>query len=193
MPASKIDVRSRQAPIRQRYLERSDSAVEVLRVQSGQSDLADPLHVAVSPDSHPEVVYSSGAHPAVGGDGDAPCSTDLLLAALAACQETTLRMVAANMGIELEALEVSVEADWDPRGTLAMGKEFPVGITAIRAHTRVVIRGDEREERSQRLLRSAERYCVVLQTLHAGVPVDSNMTVESVKSEDVEGHDDGLA
>ncbi len=88
-------------------------------------------------------------------------------------------MVAANMGIDLEELEVSVEADWDPRGTLAMGKEFPVGITAIRAHTRVLVRGDERDERANRLLRSAERYCVILQTLQSGVPVESTFDLES--------------
>jgi len=147
MPESNVDVRARQAPIRQRYLDNPDDAVEVLRVHSGQSDPSDPLHVVVSVDSSPGVLFRSGAHSAVGGDGDVPCSGDLLLAALAACQETALRMVAANMGIELEELEVSVEADWDPRGTLAMGKEFPIGITAIRAHTRVVVRDDEREER----------------------------------------------
>ena len=85
------------------------------------------------------MVFRSGAHPAVGGEGDAPCSADVLLAALAACQEITTRMVAANMGIALEELEVTVEGDWDPRGTLAMGREFPVGLTAVRAHTRVVV------------------------------------------------------
>jgi uncharacterized OsmC-like protein len=99
---------------------------------------------------------------------------------LAACQETTIRMVAANMGIELEKLDVSVEADWDPRGTLAMGKEFPVGITAIRVHARVLVHDDERGQRSERLLRSAERYCVILNTLRDGVPVESDLTVESV-------------
>jgi uncharacterized OsmC-like protein len=180
MPASNVDIRARQAPIRQRYLDDPDNAVEVLSVHGGASDLADPLHVVVSPDSMPDVLFLSGAHPAVGGDGDVPCSGDLLLAALAACQETTLRMVAANMGIDLEELEVSVEADWDPRGTLAMGRDFPVGITAIRAHTRVVVRGDEREERARRLLHSAERYCVILQTLQAGVPVESTFALESL-------------
>jgi uncharacterized OsmC-like protein len=180
MPASNVDVRARQAPIRQRYLDDPDSAVEVLRVHGGQSDLADPLHVVVSLDSSPDVLVRSGAHPAVGGDRDVPCSGDLLLAALAACQETTLRMVAANMGIDLEALEITVEADWDPRGTLAMGKEFPVGITSIRSHTRVAVRGDEREERAARLLRSAERYCVILRTLQAGVAVESTFSLESV-------------
>jgi len=180
MPASNVDIRARQAPIRQRYLDDPDNAVEVLSVHGGASDLADPVHVVVSPDSMPDVLFLSGAHPAVGGDGDVPCSGDLLLAALAACQETTLRMVAANMGIDLEELEVSVEADWDPRGTLAMGRDFPVGITAIRAHTRVVVRGDEREERARRLLHSAERYCVILQTLQAGIPVESTFALESL-------------
>jgi uncharacterized OsmC-like protein len=179
MPKSKVDVRARQAPIRQRFNDDPDGAPEVLRVTGGSADLADPLHCAVSPESLPDVVFHSGAHPAVGGDGDVPCSADLLLAALAACQETTVRMVAANMGIDLEELKVSVEGDWDPRGTLAMGKEFPIGLTAVRAHTRVVVRGDERGERAERLLRSAERYCVVLDTLRSGVAVESTFTLES--------------
>ena len=144
MPKSKVDVRARQAPIRQRYRDDPDSTPEVLRVQGGSGDLADTLHCVVSPESVPDAVFRAGAHPAVGGDGDVPCSGDLLLAALAACQETTLRMVAANMGIDLEELEVSVDGDWDPRGTLALGKEFPIGVTAVLAHTRVVVRGDKR-------------------------------------------------
>ena len=180
MPKSNIDVRALQAPIRERYGEDPGSAPVVLSVHGGGSDLTDPLHCVVVPESVPEAVLRAGAHPAVGGDHDAPCSGDLLLAALAACQETTVRMVAANMGIDLEELEVSVEGDWDPRGTLAMGKEFPIGITAIRARTRVVVRGDEGGERAERLLRSAERYCVVLSTLRAGVPVESTFTLESV-------------
>jgi uncharacterized OsmC-like protein len=180
MPKSNVDVRALQAPIRQHYDDDPDSAPVVLSVRGGSSDLADPLHCVVVTGSAPEAVLRAGAHPAVGGDGDVPCSGDLLLAALAACQETTVRMVAANMGIELEELEVSVEGDWDPRGTLAMGKAFPIGITAIRAHTRVVVRGDERGERAERLLRSAERYCVVLSSLREGVPVESTFALESV-------------
>jgi uncharacterized OsmC-like protein len=179
MPKSKVDIRARQAPIRQRYGDDPGSALQVLRVHGGSGDLADPLHCRVAPESVPDAVFRSGAHPAVGGDGDVPCSGDLLLAALAACQETTVRMVAANMGIDLEGLEVTVEGDWDPRGTLAMGREFPIGITAIRAHTRVVVRGDERGERAERLLRSAERYCVVLSTLRQGLPVESTFALES--------------
>lgn len=178
MPRSRVDVRELQAPIRDRYTRDPGSAQVVLRVTGGTADLSDPLRCAVSPQGLPGTVFRSGAHPAVGGAGDVPCSADLLLSALAACQEITLRMVAASMGIDLEVLEVTVEGDWDPRGTLAMGKEFPIGITAIRCHTKVVVGGDEQGERAGRLLRSAERYCVVLNTLRRGVEVESTFTLD---------------
>ncbi|TMC31406.1 MAG: OsmC family protein [Chloroflexi bacterium] len=174
-----INVRELQTPIRERYKTNPESALVRLRVRSGHHDLSDPLHCGIVPESAPSMSWKSGAHPAVGGAGDVPCSGDLLLGALAACQETTLRMVAANMGIELAALEVVVEADWDPRGTLAMG-DYPIGLTAIRCRTTVRLAGDLRGERSERLLRSAEKYCVVLNTLRQGVPVESSFEVDPV-------------
>jgi uncharacterized OsmC-like protein len=171
-----INVRELQTPIRQRYKEDPRAAQIRLKVRSAQADLSDPLHCAALPVSTPEITWRSGAHPAVGGNGDVPCSGDLLLGALAACQETTIRMVAANMGIELESLEVEIEADWDARGTLAMG-DYPIGLTAIRCTTRVTVPQDVRGERAERLLRSAEKYCVVLNTLRNGVPVDSKFSL----------------
>ena len=47
------------------------------------------------------------------------------------------------------------------------------GLSAIRCHTKVTVGGDELGDRADRLLRSAERYCVVLSTLRNGVEVDS--------------------
>lgn len=174
-----MDIRARQAPLRARYEAEPDSAIQLLHVRGGGGDLADPLHCEVGPMQLPDVVWRSGAHPSVWGEGDAPCSGDLLLAALAACQKITLRMVAANMGIEIEALRVDVEAGWDARGTLAMGREFPVGIRAIRCRTTVTIAEDANGQRAERLLRSAERYCVVLDTLRMGVEVDATIDVRS--------------
>ena len=43
----------------------------------------------------------------------------------------------------------------------------------------MVVREDERGERAERLLRSAERYCVVLDTLRRGVPVEATFALES--------------
>lgn len=172
MVKSKLNVRELQTPIRERC-QRDPKAGEIeLRVSSATTDLADPLHCAVRPHAVPDALIHAGAHPAVGGTGDVPCSGDLLLAALAACQETTLRMVAANMGIDLISVDVDVRGDWDARGTLAI-PGAPIGITAIRCHTTVVVAGDERGERADRLLRSAEKYCVILNTLRSGVNVES--------------------
>ena len=177
MAVARVNLRERQTPIRERYKADPGSAHVVLRVASGESDLSDPLHCDIVPHSAPDVSWRSGAHAAVGGEGDVACSGDLLIGALAACQETTIRMVAANMGIELESLQVEVEADWDARGTLAMG-EYPIGLTAIRCRSRVRVPQDVQGERAARLLRSAEKYCVVLNTLRNGVPVESSLTLE---------------
>src|SRR3989440_2379635 len=176
---ARVNVRELQTPIRQRYRDEPQAAQIRLKVRSAQADLSDPLHCAAQLASVPNVNWLSGAHAAVGGAGDVPCSGDLLLGALAACQETTLRMVAASMGIELESLEIVVEGDWDPRGTLAMGP-YPIGLTAIRCQTTVRVADDLRGERSERLLRSAEKYCVVLNTLRQGVPVESSFALETV-------------
>jgi uncharacterized OsmC-like protein len=175
--STRIDVRERQAPLRELYRSQPEAARIKLRVSSGTSDLDDPLHCSVVPSAAPSIAWASGAHLAVGGDGDVPCSGDLLLGALAACQETTVRMVAASMGIPLRSLEVEVEGDWDARGTLAMG-DHPIGLTAVRCATRVTVDGDVNGERAQRLLRSAEKYCVVLNTLRHGVPVDSSFSLQ---------------
>ncbi len=175
---AKLSIREIQAPLRQSYTDDPSAALTTLTVRGGSADLSDPLHCTVVPDAVPGVVWHSGAHPAVGGTGDVPCSGDLLLGALVACQEITIRMVAANMGIAIERLEISAEADWDPRGTLAMG-DFPIGLTAIRCTARVALAEGVKADRAERLLRSAERYCVVLNTLRGGVPVESDFSIST--------------
>ena len=82
-------------------------------------------------------------------------------------------MVAANHGIELTSVEVVAEGDWDPRGTLGMGREFPVGLTAIRCTTTSDWRARSTRTGAARLLRSAERYCVVRHTIGGNVDVTS--------------------
>jgi uncharacterized OsmC-like protein len=175
---AKLSIREIQAPLRQSYKDDPAGAIVTLTVRGGTADLSDPLYCTVTPDAVPGVAWRSGAHPAVGGTGDVPCSGDLLLGALVACQEITIRMVAANMGIEIERLEISAEADWDPRGTLAMG-DFPIGLTAIRCTTKVTLAEGVKADRAERLLRSAERYCVVLNTLREGVPVESEFSIST--------------
>ena len=173
-----MNLRELQAPIKRRYETEPEAARITMTVRSAASDLSDPLHVAIAPDAVSDVTWRSGAHPGVGGAGDVPCSGDLLMGALAACQEVTLRMVAAAMGIELEAVEVEVSGEADLRGTLGMARDVPVGVTGIACTTRVRVREGTNPERARRLLENAERYCVVLNTLRDGVPVESDFRLE---------------
>jgi uncharacterized OsmC-like protein len=180
MPASTVNLREVQAPIKARYVEHPDDALIECVARSAGSDLSDPLHCEVTLDSAPGAIFRSGAHRGVGGAGDVPCSGDLLVAALLACQETTIRMVAAAMGIALEEIEVSATATADLRGTLGMSREVPVGMTGIGCRVRLKVHGDGRGDRAQRLLENAEKYCIVLNTLRNGVDVKTDFQVETI-------------
>ena len=178
MSDAPVDLRAIQAPLKASYREDPATALATMTVRSAGSDLANPLRCEIAPDAAPGVVWESGAHAGVGGDGGMPCSGDLLLGALAACQEITVRMVAAAMGMELEELEVVVSGDIDLRGTLGLSRDVPVGLTDIRCDTRVTIAGEHDPERASRLLKSADRYCVVLSTLRNGIDVKSTFALD---------------
>lgn len=157
-------LRERQAPLKARYEADPESAqVTFTIVSTTEGDGADPTRVRVATTGEHPVAWSVGAHPFAGGEGDLACSGDLLLASLAACQEITVRMVAAAMGIALERLEVTVEGDMDFRGTMGIDPETPVGYQAIR--TTIRLAADSPADRLERLAQRAERYCVVASTL----------------------------
>ena len=177
--AYQVDLRAIQAPLRDRYRADADSARVETAAHTVPSDLDDPRHCAVAPAGFPEVAIRSGLHPAAGGEGDAPCSGDILAAALAICEETTIRSVAANMGLELESVHVEARIHWDFRGTMAVDRAVPVGATGIELRTRVRVKDGVDPERARRLLASAERYCSTLQTLRSGVAdVRTDLAVE---------------
>ena len=167
--AYKVDLRAVQAPLKDRYRADGATAQVVTAAASVPSDLSDPRHCAVAPTEFPDVVLQGGLHPAAGGDGTTPCSGDILAAALVICEETTLRSVAANMGIELVSAHVDARIHWDFRGTMGVDREVPVAATKIELRTRVKLGEGVDPERARRLLQGAERYCSTLQTLRGGV------------------------
>jgi uncharacterized OsmC-like protein len=93
----------------------------------------------------------------------------MLLEALVACAGVTLRSVATSMELDVSG-SVHAEGDLDFRGTLGVDRGAPVGFTAIRL--RFDLESDADEEALAKLIELTERYCVVGQTLAAGVPVE---------------------
>jgi uncharacterized OsmC-like protein len=165
----------RQAPLKARYESDPESAKLTITVRSTTAG-DDPTKVRIGSDAGGGVEWEVGAHPFAGGEGDLACSGDLLLASLAACQEITLRMVAAAMGIKLDAVEVAVHGEMDFRGTMGVDPETPVGFQRIR--TEISVSADAPEDRLQRLAQRAERYCVVASTLRQSPAMELSFSVD---------------
>ncbi len=171
-----IDLRERQAPLKAQYSTDPASGQTTISVRSVTSG-NHPMRSTVAADADPSWTWTSSAHPFAGGFGDAPCSGDLLLASLAACQEITLRMVAGVMGITLDSVEIVVEGDMDFLGTMGIDAEVPVGFQEIR--TSVHVTADAPADRLERLARRAEQYCVVASTLRNSPTMESTFTTTS--------------
>lgn len=156
-------LRKIQAPLKDKYRERPETALIELRAE-GRLD--DPQGVTCSVDTGRALV-KAGLHPASGGDASLACSGDMLLQALVACAGVTLRAVATSTGIPLSGGTVVAEGYLDFRGTLGVDRTAPVGFQAIRL--RFELEGDVSPEQLATLQKLTERYCVVYQTLASGI------------------------
>ena len=151
------NLRSVQAPLKDRYREEPEKALVTLRAHGRIGD-----NVSCKIETGKALVIA-GLHPATGGSGQGACSGDMLLEALVACAGVTLNAVATALGIALRDASVQAEGDLDFRGTLGVSKEVPVGFQNIRLQ--FTLDTDASEEQLDTLLRLTERYCVVYQTL----------------------------
>jgi len=151
------ELKSLQAPIKQRYRDEPKAASITLRAK-GKIGEGVTCNVQTG-----KALVEAGLHPATGGTGLSACSGDMLLESLVACAGVTLRAVAAALDIPLRDATVRAEGDLDFRGTLAVSKEVPIGFQQIRL--RFDLDTDATEEQLATLLRLTERYCVVYQTL----------------------------
>ena len=172
-----IDVRRIQTPIKEEYRSHPERARIQDVVHSLPSDLSDPTRVRVGRAGPKGFEIAIGVHRGVGGDGTLPCSGDVLAAALAGCQELSVRMVAANMGVDLEDVRVEVTAQGDLRGALGLDRNTKVGLERLEIRTHVKVRGGD-PDRARRLLEAAERYCAILDTLRHPPAIAAHFTLD---------------
>ena len=158
------ELKSLQAPIKQRYRDEPKTASITLRAK-GKIGEGVTCNVQTG-----KALVEAGLHPATGGTGLSACSGDMLLESLVACAGVTLRAVATALDIPLRDATVRAEGDLDFRGTLAVSKEVLVGFQQIRL--RFDLDTDATEEQLATLLRLTERYCVVYQTLDQPPKID---------------------
>lgn len=151
------ELRSVQAPLKDRYRRTPDAARVTLKAQ-GRLDEGVTCKLETG-----KALVVAGLHPATGGTGQSACSGEMLLEALVACAGVTLNAVASALGIGLRNGSIQAEGDLDFRGTLGVSKDVPVGFQDIRLT--FMLDTDASDEQLATLLRLTERYCVVYQTL----------------------------
>src|SRR5262245_25599498 len=161
------ELRALQAPLKERYRADPAAARVVLRAEA---DLDEGVACSVETG---RALVEAGLHPSTGGTGELACSGDMLLEALVACAGVTLRAVATALEIDLRGGSVEAEGELDVRGSLGIGREAPVGFRAIRL--RFDVDTDADDDAVASLLKLTERYCVVLQTITGGAPVETTL------------------
>jgi uncharacterized OsmC-like protein len=111
----------------------------------------------------------------VGGTGTAPNPVQLALAALGSCQAITYRYWAEALGMRLDAVTVTVEADFDTGaffGFPGSGTPAPSGVLCS-----VALEGPEASDRYDELVAAVDEHCPVLDLFSRSVPVERSVTI----------------
>jgi uncharacterized OsmC-like protein len=143
------------------------------------TNLHDPFRTLVSVNDKMQIPFKVGVHKAVGGDHDFPNPGDILCAALAACFESTVRMIANRLGIEIVETRVKASAKVDVRGTLMIDKSVPVGFQSMHLEV-VLVTHNLNESLLNTLIGGAKHCCIVFQTIKQGIPTTLNVNFETM-------------
>jgi uncharacterized OsmC-like protein len=106
----------------------------------------------------------------VGGGASAPSPGWLLRAAQASCVATLIAMRAAQEGVDLQGVEVTVDSESDDRGILGLDDAAPAGPLSTRAVVAIQAPSAPREQ-VEELVRWADAHCPVQDAVRRAVPV----------------------
>jgi uncharacterized OsmC-like protein len=112
----------------------------------------------------------------VGGEGGAPTPGWFLRAALANCDATVIAMRAAQLGIVLTKLEVTVDSQSDDRGLFGIEDDVPAGPLGMRV--RVLIAADGASpELLRQIVAWAESHSPVGDAVRRAIPSTTEIEV----------------
>jgi uncharacterized OsmC-like protein len=114
---------------------------------------------------------------AVGGEGSAPTPGWFARAAQASCDGTLIAMRAAELGVPLQSLEVTVDSESDDRGLLGMDDGIPAGPLSSRIRVRIAAAGVD-PQRVRELVEWADHHSPVTDAIRRAVP--TTVEVESL-------------
>lgn len=158
------------------------SAIEYLTANPADARSTDSAAVATVVDGLVvRVAASDGTSistdmvPSVGGTGSAPSPGWLLRAAEASCVATLIAMRAAQLGITLDELEVTVDSESDDRGILGIDDSVPAGPLTGRVRIRLTAAGTD-PATLEEVARWGVKHCPVCDALEREVPMTTEIT-----------------
>lgn len=101
---------------------------------------------------------------------------EYLLVALSGCLTTSLVAHAAARGIAVRKVESRYEGDLDLQGFLGISEEVPIGYKNIRVYFK--IEADVSEDQKRELIRMAQKYSPVFNSIAKPVPVSVQLDKE---------------
>ena len=111
-----------------------------------------------------------------GGENMGPKPSEVLLAALAACQEVTWRLYGEAYGISISDIRVDLVGTQDLRGFMGIDDTTPAGFQKITGT--VTVSSPANEEDIIRLQKIVDQHCPVLDDLRRPLDVSLNISVE---------------
>jgi uncharacterized OsmC-like protein len=112
----------------------------------------------------------------IGGGASAPSPGWLFRAADASCIATLIAMRAAEQGIELDRLEVTVDSESDDFGILGIDEAVPAGPLSIRVQVRVAAVGVT-DDHLREIVAWGVAHCPVCDAAKRAVPVETLVEV----------------
>ena len=113
--------------------------------------------------------------PAIGGEGSAPNPSWFLRASLASCTATAIAMRAAQLGVTLTALEVSVSSESDARGLLGTDPGVSAELFDLRTHVKIAAE-DATGEQLEEIVRWADAHspvgCTIRRSSAMGLQIE---------------------
>lgn len=162
-----VSMRQRQESRIEQYLREPAKSIvtDIARTSSDEIAASCPLYGQVSLCEDGQIRVPIGVHTAVGGNSDSPTPGDLLCGAIAACLDSTLRIVSNRVGLQLEQLEIEVKGIADVRGTLRVDDKVPVAFQRFDIKVLITPKAFTPEKFIDQLIRAAEQSCIVIHTV----------------------------
>jgi uncharacterized OsmC-like protein len=107
------------------------------------------------------------------GDDRGPSSVEYLGIAIGGCLGTSFSYCLKKMEVPIKTMRISIDVNLHH---VDMDGVNPLRVTGIAAEINVVLENDEDSELLDLCIESYKKYCVVTQSVIAGIPVDVQIT-----------------